>query len=172
MTISYRKPFTISILQFLTILTFLMIIPSSYSNDTLTFDPTIPSCVACQQDFSSVNSCCNANASVDFSTIISDPSLFVNELRCACFDSFQKTYALCLYCFQLTNQTQKFLNSNDVPPSVDSIRSACAFFSSVTHNASGYNATATASTYRSYGGITEWFLVMFLIGICWNLLEI
>ncbi|CAG8688338.1 2129_t:CDS:1, partial [Dentiscutata erythropus] len=174
-SISYHKQFTISIIPFLTIFFLFIIIPLTYSHDTLTFDPTIPSCVACQQNFSSVDSCTSASVAFqNFSAVLSDPSRFVNALRCACLDSFQKAYALCLYCFQLTNQTQKFLDSNDIPPSVDSIRSACAFVSAITHNASGYNGTSTASAYRSYGrinvgGLEEgWFLMMFLIGF-WSL---
>ncbi|CAG8608380.1 20440_t:CDS:2 [Cetraspora pellucida] len=148
----YNKSF--SILPFLTIFTLSIIFPSSHSHDTLTFDPTIPSCVACQQNFSSVDSCTSACiAFQNFSAVISDPSRFGDALRCACLDSFQQAYALCLYCFQLTNQTQKFLDSKNIPPTVDSVRYACAFLSAVTHNASGYNATATASTYKLYDGI-------------------
>ncbi|CAG8719740.1 7112_t:CDS:1, partial [Gigaspora rosea] len=144
-----------------------MIIPLSYSHDNLTFDPTIPSCVACQQNYSSVDSCTRASVAFrNFTVVLSDPSRYVDALRCACLDSFQQAYALCLYCFQLTNQTQKFLDSNEVPPSVDSIRSACGFVSAVTNNASGYN-TATASTY-SRGLEDGWFLMMFLVGF-WGL---
>ncbi|CAG8748765.1 11832_t:CDS:2, partial [Racocetra persica] len=168
--VDYNK-FTFSILPFLTIFTLFIIFPSSHSHDTLTFDPTIPSCVACQQNFSSVDSCTRASMVFqNFSVVLSDPSRFVDALQCACLDSFQQVYALCLYCFQLTNQTQKFLDSKNIPPTVDSIRYACGFISTVTHNASGYNATATASNYKLYSGGAEGLFLMFLIGI-WILYE-
>lgn len=151
----------------------LISLPGTMSQSTPYFDPSIPSCVACQKDYSTFDSCIRSSAILqNFWNAVFDPVGFFNAFKCACGDTFLKVYPLCLYCFQQTGQTNTLLNTT-VPPSVEQIRATCQAGSAIAGNASGYDQTATSGpkpTGSAYGGAERlavarwgsqiWFMVI------------
>ncbi|RIA94791.1 hypothetical protein C1645_817489 [Glomus cerebriforme] len=109
------------------------------------FDPNIPSCVQCEKEYPSIDSCTKSceifqNASL----ALFDPQQIIDSIRCACTDTFLSVYPLCIECFRRTGQSNTLLNT-EVPPAVDTIRSVCQTTSAIAGNASSYDATATAT---------------------------
>jgi hypothetical protein len=89
------------------------------------FDPSIPSCVACEKDYGKLNSCSASWQTFrSLSDAIMNPVGFIDVVKCACGDSFRRVYSLCIECFAKTGQTNTVFNTN-VPPSVEDIRSMC-----------------------------------------------
>ncbi|CAI2174705.1 14867_t:CDS:2 [Funneliformis geosporum] len=107
------------------------------------FDPNIPSCVACEKEYPSIDSCTESNEIFqNASSVLFDPLQFVNAIRCACADTFLSVYPLCIECFRRTGQPDTLLNT-EVPPTIETIRGVCQTISATNGNASNYDATAT-----------------------------
>jgi len=122
---------------------FIPLIVSSENNPY--FDPNIPSCVACEKDYPSIDSCTKSSEIFqNFSLVMFDPQQFVSAISCACTDTFLSVYPLCIECFRRTGQPNTLLNT-EVPPAVDTIRTTCQTMSAISGNASSYDATATVN---------------------------
>ncbi|CAB4484279.1 hypothetical protein RhiirA5_361353 [Rhizophagus irregularis] len=123
-----------------------LLIPSNVGSENHPyFDPNIPSCVACEKEYPSIDSCTKSSEIFqNFSLVIFNPQQFIDAIRCACTDTFLSVYPLCLECFRRTGQPDTLLNT-EVPPAIDTIRSTCQTMSAISGNASSYDATATVN---------------------------
>lgn len=70
-----------------------------------TFPAQYPSCVKCQEKYSSISSCMQASSVFQNATsIFNDPINYIAVIKCACTDTFQAVYPQCVDCFQHTDQ--------------------------------------------------------------------
>ncbi|CAJ0643203.1 10344_t:CDS:2 [Entrophospora sp. SA101] len=147
----------------ITIIVFFTLIPTviSQQQEAPYFDPSIQSCVECQKNYSTIDSCTKSNEIFkNFTSVLYDPLGFIEAAKCACLDTFLKVYPLCVECFQATNQQNTTLNADGIPPSIDYIRNACAAVASITSNSSttivAYPSTTTGPFgYQPKSGVKD-----------------
>nr|CAG8448334.1 11388_t:CDS:1 [Entrophospora candida]CAG8461228.1 14671_t:CDS:1 [Entrophospora candida] len=147
----------------ITIIVFFTLIPTviSQQQEAPYFDPSIQSCVECQKNYSTIDSCTKSNEIFkNFTSVLYDPLGFIEAAKCACLDTFLKVYPLCVECFQATNQQNTTLNADGIPPSIDYIRNACAAVASITSNSSttivAYPSTTTGPFgYQPTSGVKD-----------------
>ncbi|CAG8458192.1 16171_t:CDS:2 [Funneliformis caledonium] len=109
------------------------------------FDPNIPSCVACEKEYPSIDSCTESSEIFqNASYVLFDPLQLIDAIRCSCTDTFLSVYPLCVECFRRTGQPDTLLNT-EVPPTIEKIRGICQTMSATNGNASNYDATATVT---------------------------
>nr|CAG8508360.1 14843_t:CDS:1 [Entrophospora candida] len=136
------------------VIIFFTLIPIVISGQQKTpyFDPNIQSCVECQKNYSTIDSCTKSNEIFkNFSSVLYDPLEFVEAAKCACLDTFLKVYPLCVECFQATNQQNTTLNTDGTPPSIEYIRDACAAVASITSNSSTTIVAHPSTTTGPFG---------------------
>lgn len=71
-----------------------LLIPSNVGSENHPyFDPNIPSCVACEKEYPSIDSCTKSSEIFqNFSLVIFNPQQFIDAIRCACTDTFLSVY--------------------------------------------------------------------------------
>ncbi|BGP11057.1 hypothetical protein JCM10049v2_006956 [Rhodotorula toruloides] len=100
------------------------------------FPQEIPSCVACEPEWTSISSCARAAAAFkDWKQMLFYPVSFVDAIKCACTDTFSSAYPQCVDCFVQTNQCEEYLgvpsleaNSSSI---FDGMRNVCGFGSAL-----------------------------------------
>ncbi|GAA5860866.1 hypothetical protein JCM8547_003873 [Rhodosporidiobolus lusitaniae] len=99
------------------------------------FPEDIPSCVACQPEWSGISSCAEAApAFQNAMNIIYNPLSFVSAIKCACTDTFSSAYPQCVDCFVQTNQCEQYLGvptEQNATSILDGIRNVCGFGSAL-----------------------------------------
>lgn len=74
-----------------------LLIPSNVGSENHPyFDPNIPSCVACEKEYPSIDSCTKSSEIFqNFTLVIFNPQQFIDAIRCACTDTFLSVYVSC-----------------------------------------------------------------------------
>ncbi|GAA5985612.1 hypothetical protein JCM11641_004991 [Rhodosporidiobolus odoratus] len=139
------------------------------------FRSDIPSCVACEPEWSSISSCADAapafqvrpvpdelgisrsgHSSVSRQAGLEEhnPLSFVSVIKCACTDTFISAYPQCVNCFAQTNQCEQFLgvpSEQNASSILDGIRNVCGFGGALlggvaaSHSSAGIPYTYNAS---------------------------
>ncbi|GAA5844904.1 hypothetical protein JCM11251_004665 [Rhodosporidiobolus azoricus] len=114
------------------------------------FPPEIPSCVACQPEWSTLSSCAQAAPAFQ---MIYNPMSFVWAIQCACTDTFSSAYAQCVDCFVQTDQCEEYLGvpSETTSSMLDGIRTVCGFGSALLGGVAASQSSAGIS--YTYNGI-------------------
>ncbi|GAA6040479.1 hypothetical protein JCM8097_004569 [Rhodosporidiobolus ruineniae] len=138
------------------------------------FPPDMPSCVACEPQWSGINSCAMAApafqnwqnvrsflslhgersideplASLSRAQMLYNPLSFVSAIKCGCTDTFNSAYPQCVDCFVQTNQCEQYLgvpSEQNASSILDGLRNVCGFGSALL----GGVATSQASAGISY----------------------
>ncbi|GAA5948724.1 hypothetical protein JCM10213_004395 [Rhodosporidiobolus nylandii] len=117
------------------------------------FPGDIPSCAACEPDWSSINSCAQAAPAFQ---MIYNPLSFVSAIKCACTDTFNSAYPRCVDCFVQTNQCEEFLgvpSEQNASSILDGIRSVCGLGSALLGGVATSQAKAGVS--YTYNGVPD-----------------
>ncbi|KAI5477362.1 hypothetical protein MNV49_006427 [Pseudohyphozyma bogoriensis] len=130
------------------------------------FPADIPSCVACQPAWSSIDSCAEAApAFQDFTYMILNPATFIAEIKCACTDTFQSAYPQCVDCFVQTNQCSQYLgvpSDSGASSILNGMRQVCGFGSALlggvasSQASAGISYTYTAEPSQGYSTTTSY----------------
>lgn len=119
------------------------------------WDESIPSCVVCEPAWPSISSCAAAApAFQSWSNMIYNPGAFVDEIKCACTDTFVAAYPQCVDCFVQTNQCPQFLgvpSESGGSSIMDGIRQVCGFGSALLGGVA--SAQATENLTYTYNGV-------------------
>src|SRR6266542_1194136 len=91
LSISLHGNHSVFILISIILYLFNPLVVSSENNPN--FDPNIPSCVACEKEYPSIDSCTKSSEVFqNFTLVMFNPQQFVNAMRCACTDTFLSVY--------------------------------------------------------------------------------
>ncbi|GAA5917347.1 hypothetical protein JCM6882_001088 [Rhodosporidiobolus microsporus] len=119
------------------------------------FPPEIPSCVACQPEWSGLSSCAQAApAFQNPMNMIYNPLSFVAAIQCACTDTFSSAYPQCVDCFVQTNQCEEYLGvptEQNASSILDGIRTVCGFGSALLGGVAASQSSAGLS--YTYNGV-------------------
>ncbi|TNY19502.1 hypothetical protein DMC30DRAFT_442605 [Rhodotorula diobovata] len=130
------------------------------------FPAGIPSCVACEPEWSGISSCANAApAFEDWKSMLFNPISFVDAIKCSCTDTFSSAFPQCLDCFVQTNQCEEYLGVPSLEANtstiLDGIRSICALGSGIfggvaaSQSSAGLNYTYTGVPSQGYPTTTS-----------------
>ncbi len=126
------------------------------------FPPEYPSCVKCEERYSSISSCMRASSVfANATSIFNDPISYIAVIKCACTDTFQAVYPQCVDCFQHTDQCW-YLGTDPqgtgAPQLITNIRQICGFGSALlggVAGANGMNNSQPASAVPTYTDVTQ-----------------
>lgn len=123
------------------------------------FPVSIPSCPKCEAHYSSLSSCMGAASVFANSTsILNNPTAYIDVIRCACTDTFQAVFPQCVDCFQATNQSV-YLGTDPQATGasnlIGNIRQVCGFASALLGGVATANTNVTSSTPTSSGTHTD-----------------
>jgi hypothetical protein len=91
LTISFHGNNSVFIL--ISIILYLLVPMNVRSENNPYFDPNIPSCVACEKEYPSIDSCTKSSEIFqNFSLVLFNPQQFIDAVRCACTDTFLSVY--------------------------------------------------------------------------------
>jgi len=109
------------------------------------FPPYPPSCPICAKSWPSIDSCAEASPVLaNFSMIMFNPGAFIPVIKCACADTFQAAFPMCVDCFLQTNQSD-VLDHKDLPDLIEGIRRICAIESVLLGGAATADGQVTPS---------------------------
>ncbi|GAA5845256.1 hypothetical protein JCM5353_006783 [Sporobolomyces roseus] len=119
------------------------------------FPQEIPSCIACQPEWSGISSCAKAAPAFEnWQNMIFNPAAFYNAIKCGCTDTFNSAYPQCVDCFVQTNQCAEFLgvpSEQNASSILDGLREVCGLGSVLIGNVAKSQTQAGLS--YTYNGI-------------------
>ncbi|BGP43257.1 hypothetical protein JCM10450v2_007402 [Rhodotorula kratochvilovae] len=135
------------------------------------FPPEIPSCVACQPEWSGISSCASAAPAfearfrLNWINMLWNPIAFVDAIKCSCTDTFSSAFPQCLDCFVQTNQCEEYLGVPSLEANtstiLDGIRNVCGIGSALlggvaaSQSSVGISYTYTAEPSQGYPTTTS-----------------
>ena len=91
LSISLRRNENVFILILIILCLLIPFVLSSGNNPY--FDPNIPSCVACEKEYPSIDSCTETSEIFkNISSVLFNPVDSISAVRCACTDTFLSVY--------------------------------------------------------------------------------
>ncbi|GAA5933884.1 hypothetical protein JCM3775_000314 [Rhodotorula graminis] len=130
------------------------------------FPTDIPSCVACEPQWSGISSCAKAaSAFEDWKNTLYNPLSFIDAIKCSCTDTFSSAFPQCVDCFVQTNQCEQYLgvpsleaNASSV---LDGVREVCGLGSALlggvaaSQSSAGLTYTYTAEPSQGFPTTTS-----------------